>query len=59
MILLIGIKISFTKNPIKPIIRKPMLVAIAIFMNSENKKNIFEISNTLKKHITEDNRHTK
>lgn len=34
MILLIGIWMSFTKKPIKPIIQKPMAVAIAIFWNS-------------------------
>lgn len=34
MILLIGMWISLTKKPIKPIIQKPMAVAIAIFWNS-------------------------
>lgn len=32
--LLIGIWISLTKNPMKPIMQKPMAVAIAIFWNS-------------------------
>lgn len=36
MILLIGIWISFTKNPINPMIQKPIAVATAIFWNSEN-----------------------
>lgn len=34
MMLLIGIWMSLTKNPIKPIMQKPMAVAIAIFWNS-------------------------
>jgi hypothetical protein len=32
--LLIGIKISFTKKPMKPMIAKPIVVACAIFENS-------------------------
>jgi len=32
--LLIGIWISFTKNPMNPIIAKPIAVAMAIFWNS-------------------------
>ncbi len=35
MMLLIGIWISLTKNPIKPIMAKPIAVAIAIFWNSK------------------------
>lgn len=34
MILLIGIWISLTKNPMKPMMQKPIAVAIAIFWNS-------------------------
>lgn len=34
MILLIGIWISLTKKPMKPIMQKPIAVAIAIFWNS-------------------------
>lgn len=34
MILLIGMWMSLTKNPMKPMIQKPMAVAIAIFWNS-------------------------
>lgn len=34
MMLLIGIWINLTKNPINPIIQKPMAVAMAIFWNS-------------------------
>jgi len=34
MMLLIGMKMSFTKKPINPIIKKPMDVACAIFVNS-------------------------
>lgn len=34
MMLLIGIWMSLTKKPMKPIIQKPMAVAIAIFWNS-------------------------
>lgn len=36
MILLIGIWINLTKNPIKPIMQKPMAVAMAIFWNSKS-----------------------
>lgn len=36
MMLLIGMWISLTKNPMNPIIQKPIAVAIAIFWNSEN-----------------------
>ena len=39
MMLLMGMWISFTKNPMKPMMAKPIAVAIAIFWNSENKKN--------------------
>lgn len=38
MILLMGMWINFTKNPIKPIIQKPMAVATAIFWNSERNR---------------------
>jgi hypothetical protein len=34
MMLLIGIWMSLTKKPIKPIMAKPIAVAIAIFWNS-------------------------
>ena len=34
MMLLIGMKISFTKKPMKPMIAKPIDVACAIFANS-------------------------
>lgn len=34
MILLIGICISLTKNPMNPIIQNPIAVATAIFLNS-------------------------
>ena len=34
MMLLIGMKISFTKKPMKPMIAKPTDVACAIFENS-------------------------
>ena len=34
MMLLIGMKMSFTKKPMKPMIAKPMDVACAIFENS-------------------------
>jgi hypothetical protein len=40
MMLLIGIWISLTKKPIKPIIAKPMAVAIAIFWNSNLENNL-------------------
>lgn len=39
MMLFIGICISLTKNPMKPIMQKPMAVAIAIFWNSETQRN--------------------
>lgn len=38
IILLIGIWINLTKKPIKPIIAKPIAVAMAIFWNSGIKK---------------------
>lgn len=38
MMLLMGMWISFTKNPINPMMQKPMAVATAIFWNSEKKK---------------------
>lgn len=38
MILLIGIWISFTKNPMKPMMQKPIAVATAIFWNSAKEK---------------------
>jgi len=40
MMLLIGIWISLTKKPIKPMIAKPMAVAIAIFWNSNLENNL-------------------
>lgn len=41
IMLLIGIWISLTKNPMKPIIQKPIAVAIAIFWNSVIYKYIY------------------
>lgn len=41
MMLLIGMCISLTKKPMKPMMQKPMAVAIAIFWNSEIKKKNF------------------
>lgn len=38
MMLLMGMWISLTKNPIKPMIAKPIAVAIAIFWNSNKGK---------------------
>ena len=38
MILLIGMKMSFTKKPMKPMIAKPMEVACAIFENSASRE---------------------
>lgn len=38
MILLIGMWISFTKKPMKPMIANPIAVAMAIFWNSEETK---------------------
>lgn len=35
MILLMGMWISLTKNPMKPIMAKPIAVAMAIFWNSK------------------------
>ena len=37
MMLLMGMWMSFTKNPMNPIIAKPIAVAMAIFWNSEGK----------------------
>lgn len=39
MMLLIGMWISLTKNPIKPITQKPTTVAIAIFWNSGTQRD--------------------
>lgn len=38
MMLLIGMWISFTKNPMKPMMANPIAVAMAIFWNSETRK---------------------
>ena len=38
IILLMGIKMSFTKNPMKPITMKPQAVLNATFVNSVNSK---------------------
>lgn len=38
MILLIGMKMSFTKNPTNPMTTKPMAVRIATFENSTTQK---------------------
>lgn len=37
MMLLIGMWMSFTKKPMKPIMQNPMAVAMAIFWNSEKR----------------------
>lgn len=39
MMLLIGMWMSLTKKPMKPMIAKPIAVAMAIFENSEIRKN--------------------
>lgn len=39
MMLLMGMWMSLTKNPMKPIMAKPIAVAMAIFWNSRDKKN--------------------
>jgi hypothetical protein len=46
--LLIGMWINFTKKPMKPIMAKPIAVAMAIFWNSENKVNKFSSVNLKK-----------
>lgn len=38
MMLLMGMWISLTKNPMKPMMQKPMAVAMAIFWNSAEYK---------------------
>lgn len=38
MMLLIGMWMSLTKKPMKPMMQKPIAVAIAIFWNSEIKR---------------------
>lgn len=38
MMLLMGMWISFTKKPIKPMMAKPMAVATAIFWNSRSEE---------------------
>ena len=38
MMLLMGMWISLTKNPMKPMMAKPMAVATAIFWNSGNEQ---------------------
>ena len=38
MMLLIGMKMSFTKKPMKPMIAKPVAVACAIFENSARQR---------------------
>lgn len=43
MMLLIGMWISLTKKPMKPIMQKPMAVAIAIFWNSVKSNQITQI----------------
>ncbi|MFS8011411.1 hypothetical protein Hanom_Chr14g01308791 [Helianthus anomalus] len=45
MILLIGMKISLTKNPTNPITTKPMAVRTATFENSENNHIRIQINN--------------
>jgi len=39
MMLLIGIKMSFTKNPTNPITTNPIAVRTATFVNSTNNRN--------------------
>jgi hypothetical protein len=52
MMLLMGMWISFTKNPMKPMMAKPMAVAIAIFWNSENKRNKMLIKSIVHEHYS-------
>lgn len=49
---------SFTKNPMNPIMQKPIAVATAIFWNSEIKKKIGKKLNTIKKNILQQNKRT-
>ena len=42
MMLLIGMKMSFTKKPMKPMIAKPVAVACAIFENSAREREAAE-----------------
>ena len=37
MMLLMGMWMSFTKNPMNPMMAKPIAVAVAIFWNSERR----------------------
>ncbi len=40
MMLLMGMWINLTKNPMKPMMAKPIAVAVAIFWNSAKRKGI-------------------
>lgn len=44
MMLLMGMWISLTKNPMKPMIANPIAVATAIFWNSDNGINQWQVS---------------
>ena len=46
MMLLMGMWMSLTKNPMNPMMANPMAVAIAIFWNSEKKKCVVRIKLT-------------
>lgn len=52
MMLLMGMCISLTKNPINPMMAKPMAVAMAIFWNSvvEKKKMLCKLIDANKTH---------
>ena len=43
MMLLMGMWMSFTKNPMNPMMAKPIAVAVAIFWNSERRPKIDQI----------------
>jgi hypothetical protein len=47
MMLLMGMWISFTKNPMKPMMAKPTAVAVAVFMNSFRSGFVHFASNLL------------
>lgn len=47
MMLLIGMWISLTKNPMKPMIQKPMAVAMAIFWNSRRSGFVHRLINRI------------
>lgn len=43
--LLMGMNMSFTKNPMKPMTRKPTPVAVAIFLNSKTTQTKIRTAN--------------